>query len=193
MQYHIIARVGALVALFVTTANWIACGGSSTPTATPTRNLLTVAVQPQKGTAVFPNGTLPFTATGTFDQAPITEDSMTVQWSSSDTSVATVDSASGMATCIKAGGPVTVTASKDGKNGTADFECADSTAISSGFCVYQCGSTRCGALTGYCSVMSGGACRQISAIGACPVGRAAGATATDSCGVGIDTTRPCGP
>jgi hypothetical protein len=154
---------------------------------------LTLDVQPKNGAAVSPNGTLPFTASATFDQAPTTEDNVAANWSSSDTSVASIDATTGVATCLKAGGPLTITASRDGKTGTADLECSDSTAIGSGNCVYQCGSTRCGALTGYCSVMSGGACRQVSAMGQCPVGKAAGATATDSCGVGIDTTRTCGP
>jgi hypothetical protein len=192
MRQQLLVRLSTLVVLLGATTALIGCGGSSTANP-PVRNLLSVVVAPPHGAAVSSNGTLPFTATGTFDQAPTTEDNLAVQWTSSDTSVASIDSATGVATCLKVGGPLTITASKNGKAGTADLECSDGTAISSGFCVYQCGSTRCGALTGYCSVMSGGVCRQVSAPGMCPVGQQAGATATDSCGMGVDTTRTCGP
>jgi hypothetical protein len=161
------------------------CGGSSTPS----RALLSIAVQPGSGEAVAPAGTLPFTATGTFDQAPTTQENMSAHWSSSDTTIATVDPATGVATCVSAGGPVVITAASGVKQGTAQLTC--SVSPGSGNCVYECGSTRCGALTGFCSSTQGNACRQISALGSCPVGKPAGGTATDSCGIGIDTTRPC--
>ena len=166
---------------------WIGCGGYSTPS----RTLLSIAVQPGNAEATTPAGTAPFTATGTFDQPPMTEDNLNARWSSSDTTVATVDANTGLATCVSVGGPVVITASSSAKQGTAELTCSSSVSTGSGNCVYVCGSTRCGALTGFCSSTQGNACRQISALGSCPVGKPAGGTATDSCGVGIDTTRTC--
>jgi hypothetical protein len=55
--------------------------GWSTPV--PARQLVAISVQPSNGDAVAPSGTIPFAASGTFDQAPTTEDSLAVQWSSS--------------------------------------------------------------------------------------------------------------
>lgn len=65
-------------------------------------------------------------------------------------------------------------------------------ALQTGHCVYVCGSTRCGELTGYCSGSVNGACRSIYDPGQCPVGRPAGGYGS-SCGIGIDTTRACTP
>ncbi len=166
---------------------WTGCGGSSMPS----RTLLSIAVQPAAAEAVVPTGSAPFTATGTFDQPPTTQDNLTAQWSSSDTTVATVDANTGLATCVSVGGPVVITASSGTRQGTAQLTCSASVSTGSGHCIYVCGSTRCGALTGFCSVTQGNSCRQVSALGSCPVGKPAGGTATDSCGVGIDTTRTC--
>lgn len=66
--------------------DWV-WGGNSTPA----RTLLSIAVQPGIGEATAPAGTLPFTATGTFDQPPTPQDNLNAQWASSDTTVATVD------------------------------------------------------------------------------------------------------
>ena len=165
--------------------SWTGCGGNSTPS----RTLLSITVQPGNGEATAPTGTLPFTATGTFDQAPTTQENISAQWSSSDTTVATVDPTTGVATCVNVGGPVVITASSGMKQGTAQLTC--SVSLGSGNCVYVCGSTRCGALTGFCSSTQGNACRQISSPGSCPNGKPAGGMATDSCGIGIDTTRAC--
>jgi hypothetical protein len=172
------------VLLYLTLAG---CGGNSMPS----RTLVNIAVQPGNGEATAPTGTLPFTATGTFDQPPTTKDNLSAQWLSSDTTIATIDSATGLATCIVVGGPVIITASSGMKQGTAQLTCSASVSPGSGNCAYQCGSTRCGALTGFCSSTQGNACRQVHAPGSCPVGQPAGGTATDSCGVGIDTTRAC--
>src|SRR5215471_20924979 len=68
-------------------------GGSTpgpTPTPTPTPSLQSIAVSPQGGT-VAAGLTQQFTATGTFSDGssrPITS----VSWSSSDTTLATIDS-----------------------------------------------------------------------------------------------------
>jgi hypothetical protein len=167
------------------------CGGGSM--STPPRTLLNVAVQPGNGDATAPTGTLPFSATGTFDQPPTIQTGLSCQWSSSNATVATVDPNTGVATCVGVGGPVTITAVTGGKQGTAQLTCSPSPPPESGHCVYVCGSTRCGELTGYCSGSEGGACRQAYDPGRCPVGRPAGGTATDPCGEGIDTTRTCTP
>ena len=180
-------NISNLFLLGLLALSWTACGGNSTPA----RTLLSIAVQPGNAEATTPTGTLPFTATGTFDQPPVTEDSLNVQWSSSDTTVATVDPNTGLATCVTVGGPVVITASSSAKQGTAQLTCLASRSSGSGNCVYICGSTRCGALTGFCSSTQGNACRQVYDLASCPIGQPAGGTATDSCGVGIDTTRSC--
>jgi hypothetical protein len=167
------------------------CGGSSM--STPSRALLSVAVQPGNADAVAPTGTFPFTATGTFDQAPTTQSALSVQWSTSDANVAGIDGNTGVATCVSVGGPVTITGMTNGKEGTAQLTCLASPPPQQGQCVYVCGSTRCGELTGYCSGTVGGACRQGSDLVHCPAGKPAGGMATDSCGEGIDTTRTCTP
>ena len=178
-------NISNLLLLGLLALTWTGCGGNSTPA----RTLLSVAVQPANAEAT-PTTTAPFTATGTFDQPPTTEDNLTARWSSSDTTVATVDANAGLATCVSVGGPVVITASSGAKQGTAQLTCSASPS-GSGNCAYVCGSTRCGALTGFCSTTQGNACRQVSAVESCPVGKPAGGTATDSCGVGIDTTRTC--
>lgn len=48
------------------------------------RQLITLTVQPANADAIAPGGTAPFTAAGTFDQSPIAETNVPVQWSSSD-------------------------------------------------------------------------------------------------------------
>ena len=100
--------------------SWTGCGGNSTPS----RTLLSITVQPGNGEATAPTGTLPFTATGTFDQAPTTQENISAQWSSSDTTVATVDPTTGVATCVNVGGPVVITASSGMKQGTAQLTCS---------------------------------------------------------------------
>lgn len=92
-------------------------GGSSTPLPPPLRQLVSVSVQPSAASAV-QGGTSFFTATGTYDQAPTTQTNLPAQWASSDTNVATIDASTGVATCVSAGGPVTITASDAGKGGT---------------------------------------------------------------------------
>jgi uncharacterized protein (TIGR03437 family) len=61
-----------------------------------------------------------------------------------------------------------------------------------GHCVYQCGSTRCGELTGYCAGSVGGACTTRFDPLECPVGQPAKSAGT-KCGVGVDTARTCAP
>lgn len=180
-------NISNLLLLGLLALSWTGCGGNSSPA----RTLLSIAVQPGNAEASTPTGTLPFTATGTFDQPPPTQDNLNAQWSSSDTTVATVDPNTGVATCVSVGGPVVIAASSGAKQGTAQLTCSASVPLGSGNCSYLCGDTRCGALTGFCSSTQGNACRQVYDPGSCPIGKPAGGTATDSCGVGIDTTRAC--
>jgi hypothetical protein len=88
------------------------CGGGGP------RQLIGISVQPVSGQAIAPDGTVPFSATGTFDQAPTTQANLPVQWASSDLTIATIDPNTGIATCLVVGGPVTVTSSAAGRGGT---------------------------------------------------------------------------
>jgi hypothetical protein len=79
---------------------------------------VSVSVQPASGQAIAPDGTVPFSATGTFDQTPTSQANLPVQWTSSDSTIATIDPNTGIATCLVVGGPITVTGSAAGKGGT---------------------------------------------------------------------------
>jgi len=61
-----------------------------------------------------------------------------------------------------------------------------------GHCVFVCGSTRCGMLTGYCVGSVNNACRSTFDPFQCPAGKPAGGWGS-SCGATIDTTRTCTP
>jgi len=108
--------LGILVLLGV-----LACcgGGSMGP-----RQLIGISVQPVSSQAFPPDGTVTFSATGTFDQAPTTQANLPVQWASSDSTIATIDPNTGLATCLVAGGPITVTGSATGKGGTVEGSAA---------------------------------------------------------------------
>jgi hypothetical protein len=106
----ILCEVGSLASLGIVLAS---CGGGGIGT----RQLIGVSVQPGSGQALAPNGTVTFSATGTFDQAPTMQSSLPVQWASSDSNVASIDPNTGIATCLAVGGPITVTASAAGKGG----------------------------------------------------------------------------
>lgn len=100
------------------------CGGSSM---TP-HQLIAIAVSPT-GAGANQGDTVPFTATGTFAQAPTTQTNIPAQWTSSNTTTATVNPSTGAATCVAVGGPVTITASAAGMAGnlqsTAELTCAE--------------------------------------------------------------------
>ena len=91
------------------------CGGGASMG--QPRQLIALAVQPSPATAV-QGGTVTYGATGTFDQAPLTQSNLPAQWASSDSNVVTIDSTTGIATCVTVGGPTNVTASAAGKGGT---------------------------------------------------------------------------
>ncbi len=61
-----------------------------------------------------------------------------------------------------------------------------------GHCVWVCGSTRCGMLTGYCAGPVNNACRSTYDPAQCPIGQPTGGSGS-SCGEAIDTTRTCTP
>jgi hypothetical protein len=84
--------------------------------AKPSRVLQSIAVTPATAT-VFVGKTQQFTATGTYSDGTTAPLTSTAAWQSSNTSVATVDSA-GVATGVAAG-TVTITATQEGKSGSA--------------------------------------------------------------------------
>jgi hypothetical protein len=90
------------------------CGGTSK---TQERQLVSISVQPGNAQAVAPGGTIAFSAVGNFNQAPLTQTNFAVQWSSSDPSVAIINTSTGLATCATVGGPVTIVGSSPGKAG----------------------------------------------------------------------------
>jgi len=100
--------------MIATAASLSGCGGGPGPQ----RQLVSISTQPASAEAVAPDGTVHFSATGIFDQAPTTQANLPVQWASSDSIIATIDPTTGIATCLAVGGPVTVTASAAGKGGT---------------------------------------------------------------------------
>ena len=104
--------LGILIALAVAATN---CGGGGATFMA--RQLIALSVQPSPANVV-QGGTVTFTATGTFDQAPTTQANFTAQWASSDPNIATVDPDTGVATCVAFGGPINVTASAPGRGGS---------------------------------------------------------------------------
>jgi Bacterial Ig-like domain (group 2) len=111
--------------LAVFTALLTNCGGG-TAGPSPPRQLVSVIVQPNSTTAIR-GDTVPFSATGTFNQAPLTQANLPAQWTSSDAKIATIDPNTGAATCVAVGGPITISASAAGKggvvNGSASLHC----------------------------------------------------------------------
>jgi hypothetical protein len=113
-------------------ATGVKAGGPITITATSTTNaaitgtaqltvtaatLQTITVAPPSAT-VSAGLTQPFTATGHFSDG--TTGAVSVNWSSSDITIATIN-ASGVATGVKAGGPITITATSGNIFGTAQL------------------------------------------------------------------------
>ncbi len=175
------------------------CGGgmSNLP---PARHLTSLAIDPPDAEAVA-GETAPFDAIGTFDQAPTTVDSVSAQWSSADTTIVTVDP-NGVATCVTAGGPITITASVSANgndlHSTSKLTCtaAAPPPTGTGHCVYKLfgGSTRVGLqLTGYCSGERDNACHVSLSGGACPTGHPPIAAGQSTCNNSIDLGRACNP
>src|SRR5436305_553804 len=136
-------EAGTWLLMFVFTG----CGGSGPEP----RVLLSIAVQPNSATAVKNRG-VAFSATGTFNQAPTTQTNLTAAWVSSDTTIATIDPATGLANCVAVGGPVTVSASvtsasRGVQKSSGSLTCNDWSTVPRGRCVVD--STN--ALTGQCA------------------------------------------
>jgi hypothetical protein len=167
------------------------CGGSKT-----SRHLISLSVTPGDVEAVAPTGTAQFSATGTFDQAPITDTSVAVQWTTSDSTVVTVN-AGGLATCLAAGGPITVTASGQGATGavsaSATLTCLSSNpSAGKGECVVTGSNT----LSGYCVGPRGGICREAYDPTSCPPQTSVSNGQANQCAQSsftVDPTRSCTP
>ena len=180
------------VGLISLAAFLVSCGGGSFQP----RQLISISVLPSDAVATVPGGTVPFSATGTFNAAPTTE-TLAAEWTSSDPTVATVDPNTGVASCAATGGPISVTATAVGKggslHGSATLTCSASQPPLVGFCAVN-GS----AVTGACWVNS---CSTVVDSAHCPVGQPpiAAKTVITICIPGpplphtIDTGRSCGP
>lgn len=110
-------RVAGVVAVGLA----VACGGGgsgepSGPGTPPPVTVASVTVEPGSAT-ILVGGTVSLVAT-VRDASGNALSGRTVTWASSNASVVTVN-ASGIATAVAAGGPVTITASSEGKIGTA--------------------------------------------------------------------------
>lgn len=192
VQCGLITCVIAFLAALILTG----CGGG-TPSFEPPRQLTSLAVQPNSGDAIVPAWTLPFSATGTFNEAPISQTNMTVQWVSSDSGVATIDSTTGLATCLVIGGLVTIIASAAGNGGmvkaSATLNCLGSPPGHIGSCLVGSGNT----LTGYCVGARGGICHEAYDPTNCSVGQPPTGVTSDQCGstgpLNVDASRSCTP
>jgi Bacterial Ig-like domain (group 2)/Abnormal spindle-like microcephaly-assoc'd, ASPM-SPD-2-Hydin len=114
-------------------ATGVAPGGPVTITATDgtikgTAQLTVSSGPTLKSIAVTPstanigvNGMQPFTATGTFSDNSTKNVTTQSVWKSSNTEVATIGAATGIATGVGVGGPVTITATDAGISGTAQL------------------------------------------------------------------------
>jgi hypothetical protein len=102
-----------ITGLGISLAMMASCGASNSPP----HQLIAIAVSPS-GAGANQGDTVPFSATGTFAQAPTTQTDIPAQWTSSDATTATIDPNTGAATCVAVGGPVTITASAAGIAGT---------------------------------------------------------------------------
>ena len=127
------APATATVGIATGLATGVAAGGPVTITATDgtvkgTAQLTVSSGPTLKSIAVTPstanigvNGTQPFTATGTFSDNSTKDVTTQSTWTSSNTEVATVGAATGIAKGVGVGGPVTITATDAGISGTAQL------------------------------------------------------------------------
>ncbi len=109
--------------LFLLAGVLSACSGgfpSGPPKTEPGVTLETISIAPNPG-SVAVGGTVPFIATGHFSDGSSHNITANSTWSSSNTSIATIVSTTGVAKGIAAGGPVTITAMDSGVSGTASL------------------------------------------------------------------------
>ncbi len=105
----------------------------------------------------------------------------------------TVNSATQVTATVPTGavtGKISITTAGGTATSSGTFTVSASTLA--GHCVYSCGSTRCGELTGYCVGSVGGACRQAFDRIHCPVGQPFKRQGLE-CGMGVDLDRTCTP
>jgi len=117
-------KTGRRIAVVLLTACLVACGGGSA------RHLLSISISPPtaNGAGCIMGG-CQFTATGTFDKAPVKVTPLTTTWSITPSGIATIGTSDGFAQCfstgtatITASAPVTQNSSTMIK-GTATFTC----------------------------------------------------------------------
>jgi hypothetical protein len=162
------------------------CGGTSSPP--QPRTLIAVAVQPNSAMAV-ENREVAFSATGTFNQAPTTQTNLSASWASSDPTIATIDAASGLASCVAVGGPVTVSASVTAttggvQQGSGSLTCNARTTVPRGRCVVDNNNT----LSGQCAgpqLLNPKNCLITTDTATCVPGQQSTSTQTASCGIGV--------
>src|SRR5229473_1369827 len=88
------------IAVVLFTLYLVACGGSGNST----RLLLSVSIMPPTANgANYPLGAVQFTATGTFDKAPVTVFPLTATWSISPSGIASIETSDGFANCASTG------------------------------------------------------------------------------------------
>src|SRR5208283_1647643 len=108
--------------LFLLAGVLSACsGGFPDPSKTePGVTLQTISIAPNPG-SVAVGSTLAFIATGHFSDGSTHNITSKSAWSSSNTSIATIVSNTGVAKGVAAGGPITITARDSGISGTASL------------------------------------------------------------------------
>jgi hypothetical protein len=105
------------------------CGGNGGGSSSPApQQLVSISVASSSG-SIGVGATLQFTATGHFSDNSTQDQTTQVTWSSSDGTIASISS-SGVATGLKPGGPVTITATKGSVSGTAMLKVTPATLVS---------------------------------------------------------------
>lgn len=160
------------------------CGGTSS--APQPRMLLNIAVQPNSASAVNQRQ-VAFSVTGTFNQTPTTQANLSAAWTSSDSTIVTIDPSTGLADCVAVGGPVTISAVVDSSNGSmkqasAILTCTPLTTFALGRCLVDNNN----GLTGQCaaSALLTNNCSVSTDNVACVPGLPSTSTQTISCGSG---------
>jgi hypothetical protein len=97
------------LALVLAASLILSCGAS--PTMNPNRHLQSITLSPATAGALDPGGQVQFTATGHYNAAPVTVTPQPANWSACYQEAPTTSvsvTATGLAKCAVAGGPVTV-------------------------------------------------------------------------------------
>jgi hypothetical protein len=154
--------------LVLTSAMLVSCGGG------PSRHLIALTVQPTGVDASVPGGTVHFSATGTYDREPITQENVPAQWDSQDPSTATIDLSTGTATCLKAAVGVLITATAAGEGGpirdSAVLNCITPPSQLIGHCLIDPSTNT---MTGNCVAGQADRCYVVEDLTNCPPGQQA--------------------